>query len=277
MKKLSFSKIISKALIYFSLFLMAFLFIIPLAVMLITSLKSPQELVNVFALPRGLYLGNFQAAMAGGIGRGMINSLCITLPAVFFSTMLGAIAAYPLSQFKFRGAKAFYMILLAGLFVPFQSQIIPLYQLVRTLGLYDSFLGLWVVHTVYGIPICTFYMRNYFATIPASLLGAAIVDGCSLPGYFFRILIKLGKPGLATVIVLQSRSIWNDLLFGLLLTQSAGISPVTVKLATYVGQMIVQYGPLMAATLISIVPTVAIFLIFKRAFIGGILAGSVKS
>jgi glucose/mannose transport system permease protein len=136
---------------------------------------------------------------------------------------------------------------------------------------------MWIVHAAYGIPICTFYMRNYFSTIPKALLEAAILDGCSLSSYFFRILIKLSKPSFAVVIILQSRSIWNDLLFGLTLTRSPSIRPVTVELARYVSQTNVQYGPLMAATLISIIPTVLIFLIFKQSFIAGILGGSIKS
>jgi ABC-type glycerol-3-phosphate transport system permease component len=108
-------------------------------------------------------------------------------------------------------------------------------------------------------------------------MEAAIVDGCSLPGYFFRILVKLGKPGFAVVVILQARAIWNDLLFALTLTRSPTVMPVTVELAKNVSETNVQYGPLMAATLISIIPTVCVFLFFKKSFIRGLLGGSVKS
>jgi glucose/mannose transport system permease protein len=276
-KRIRPKRVLSRIFIYGSLCFVSLLFLVPLIVMLITAIKSPQEIVNTFALPQGIYIQNFRVAINSGIGRGMINSLCIVVPGVTLSTMLGAIAAYPLSQFKFRGDKIVYLVLLSGLFLPFQSVIIPLFLLMRTLNLYDTFWGLWLVHTVYGIPICTFYLRNYFATIPRSLMEAAVADGCSLPGYFFRILLRLGQPGLAAVIVLQSRSIWNDLLAGLSFTRSTSVSPVTVVLATLTGSMDIQYGPLMAATLISIIPTVTVFLIFKRSFISGVLAGSVKS
>ena len=276
-KRIRIKKVVSRFFIYGTLSFVAFLFLIPMIVMLITAIKSPPEIVNTFALPQGIYVENFRVAINSGIGRGMINSIFIVVPGVILSTMLGAIAAYPLSQFKFKGDKLVYLILLSGMFIPFQSQIIPLFVLMRTLRLYDTFMALWVVHAVYGIPICTFYLRNYFATIPKSLLEAAIVDGCSLPKYFYKVLLRLAQPGLAAVIVLQSRSIWNDLLMGLSFTRSPNVSPVTVILSTLTGAMDIQYGPLMAATLISIIPTVTIFLIFKRSFISGVLAGSVKS
>jgi ABC-type glycerol-3-phosphate transport system permease component len=263
-------------LIYTALVCFAVAFLVPIAVMVMTSMKSPPELVDVMALPQGIYLENHRAAF-DIVGRGLLNSLSITLPAVFISAFVGALGAYPLSQFRFKGDHFVYMFLLAGLFVPFQIVLIPLFQIMRKLGLYDSIPGLWLVHTVYGIPICTFYMRNFFATIPKSLLEASLIDGCSIAGYFFRILLPLSKPGFAALIILQSRAIWNDLLFGLTLTRSASVRPVTVELAAFVGMTDVQYGHLMAATLWSIVPTTLIFLIFQKQFIRGLLGGSVKS
>lgn len=262
--------------IYAALVFFAVVFLVPLGVMISTSMKSPPELVNVLALPEGLYLENHRAAF-DMVGRGMLNSLLITLPAVFISSFVGALGAYPLSQFRFKGDQFVYMFLLAGLFVPFQIVLIPLFQIMRELKLYDSIPGLWLVHTVYGIPICTFYLRNFFATIPKSLLEASLIDGCSIAGYFFRILLPLSKPGFAALIILQARAIWNDLLFGLTLTRSYTTRPVTVELASFVGMTDVQYGQLMAATLWSILPTTVIFLVFQKHFIRGLLGGSVKS
>jgi ABC-type glycerol-3-phosphate transport system permease component len=262
--------------IYAALIFFAAVFLVPIGVMISTSMKSPPELVNVLALPKGFYWENHRAAFEM-IGRGMLNSLLITLPAVFISSFVGALGAYPLSQFRFKGDQLVYMFLLAGLFVPFQIVLIPLFQIMRELRLYDSIPGLWLVHTVYGIPICTFYLRNFFATIPKSLLEASLIDGCSIAGYFFRILLPLSKPGFAALIILQARAIWNDLLFGLTLTRSATTRPVTVELSAFVGMTDVQYGHLMAASLWSILPTTIIFLVFQKHFIRGLLGGSIKS
>lgn len=265
-----------RVMIYGLLCLFAVAFMAPILVMISTSFKSPPELVDVLALPKGFYLENYIAAF-GIVGRGLLNSLLITLPAVFISAFVGSLGAYPLSQFRFKGDYFVYMFLLAGLFVPFQIVLIPLFQIMRNLGLYDSIPGMWLVHTVYGIPICTFYLRNFFATIPSSLLEASLIDGCSIAGYYFRILLPLSKPGFAALIILQARSIWNDFLFGLTLTRGDAVRPVTVDLAAFVGMTDVQYGQLMASTLVSILPTTIIFLIFQKHFIRGMLGGSVKS
>jgi len=274
--RFSLDRALRRSLIYAILVAASAFFLVPLAMMILTSVKSPAEIVDLFSFPKAIYYKNFSIAISQ-IGRGLLNSVCITLPAVLLSSMLGAIAAYPLSQFRFRGDQIVYMVLLSGLFVPYQIVMIPLFQIIRSLHIYDTYLGMWLVHTAYGVPICTFYMRNYFATIPRSLMEASIIDGCTLTGYFFRVLIKLGKPGFSVVVILQARAVWNDLLFGLSLTRSRTVTPVTVELAKYVGQTDIQYGSLMAATLISIIPTVLIFLLFKENFIRGILGGSVKS
>lgn len=265
----------TRLLIYIALSVCALAFCVPLLIMMLTSVKSPRELTDILALPKVFYWENYSNAY-GMVGRGLLNSFLITMPSVFISAFVGSLGAYPLSQFRFRGDYLIYMILLAGLFVPFQIVLIPLFQIMRTLGLYDSVVGMWLVHTAYGIPICTFYLRNYFATIPTSLLEASLIDGCSVAGYYFRILLPLARPGFAAVIVLQTRSIWNDLLFGLTLTRSDTVRPITVDLASFVGMTDVQYGQLMAATLVSILPTTIIFLIFQKQFIRGLLGGSVK-
>lgn len=266
----------SRALCYLVLTVFGIIFLIPLVVLITTSIKAPEEVINVFSFPRGIYWGNYSQAL-DRVGRGLLNSLLITLPSVLISTFVGSLGAYPLSQFRFKGDNVLYMILLAGLFVPFQIVIIPLFQILRLLGLYDRYAGMWLVHTAYGIPICTFYLRNFFATIPKSLLEASLIDGCSLVGYYFRILLPLARPGFAAVIILQARAIWNDLLFGLALTRSDTVRPLTVELATFVSQTDVQYGALMAATLVSILPTIIVFLVFRKDFVRGMLSGAIKS
>ena len=269
-------RVLKRVLIYTALVLAAVLFMIPLVVLVMTSIKGPREIVNIFALPETMYWQNYVSAFER-MGRGIWNSVCITVPAVVISTLVGAFGAYPLAQFRFRGDSTIFMVLLAGLFIPSQIVLIPLFQIIRALGVYDSYVGMWIVHTAYGIPICTFYLRNFFATIPRSLMEAALLDGCSVAGYFFKILLRLGKPGLAAVFILQARAIWNDLLYGNTLTRSDAVRPMTVELATFVSQTDVQYGQLMAATVISILPMIVMFFVFRREFISGMLGGAVKN
>lgn len=260
---------------YIVLCLSAILTLIPFVVMTLTSLKASQELIDVLALPTRFYWGNFQTGLEQ-IVQGLTNSVLITIPAVTISIFVGSFAAYPLSQFRFKGDYIIYMILLSGLFVPFQIVLIPLFQLMRRLSLYDTIPGLWLVHIAYGIPMCTFFLRNFFVMIPKSLMEASLIDGCSTAGYYRRVLMPLAKPGLAALFILQFQSIWNDLLFGLTLSHSENVRPVTVGLSSFVGMTDVQYGPLMASTIVAILPMILVFLLFQRQFISGILGGSVK-
>lgn len=260
---------------HLALLISAGLFLLPIAVMLNTSLKSPPELIQVLSLPKGFYWPNFQQAWAQ-ISRSLLNSLLITLPATLLSLLVGAFAAYPLAQFRFKGDTIVYTVLLSGMFLPFQSVLVPLVLIMRQLGLYDTIVGMWLVHVAYGVPLCTFFLRNYFATLPASLFEAAAVDGTSVAGYFFRIMLPLARPGLAALAILQSRSIWNDFLFALALTSDDHVRPVTVDLASFIGSTAVSYGALMAGTLISILPVTIVFVLFQKHFIRGILAGSLK-
>lgn len=264
-----------RLLLYLALLATALAFLIPLAVMINTSLKSPREIINVLSITRSFYWGNFQEAWHQ-VGRGIVNSTLITVPAVLISILVGALAAYPLAQFRFKGDNIVFLVLLSGMFLPFQAVLVPLVLIMRQLGLYNTIPGMWLVHVAYGIPMCTFFLRNFFVTIPSSLFEAAAVDGTSVAGYFFRILLPLSKAGLAALTILQTRAIWNDFLFALALTSSREVRPVTVDLASFVGSTAVSYGGLMAGTLMSIIPVTMVFMMFQRQFIQGILAGSVK-
>jgi ABC-type glycerol-3-phosphate transport system permease component len=190
--------------------------------------------------------------------------------------LVGCLAAYPLSHARIPGGRAVYFILLAGMLVPYQAVQIPLFVIMRDLGLYNSIPGMWVVHMAYGIPFCTFFMRNFFATVPRSMFEAAQIDGCGVAGYFFKILLPASMSGLAALAIVQSRSIWNDLFFGLTITNSVRTSPAPVALYGMIGGMDVDEGPVMAATIISFLPIMVAFLLFQKAFTRGLLGGSAK-
>jgi ABC-type glycerol-3-phosphate transport system permease component len=169
-----------------------------------------------------------------------------------------------------------YIFLLLGMFVPFQIVQIPIFFLIRSMGLYNQFAGMWLVHMAYGIPFCTFFMRNFFATVPRSMYEAAAIDGCSPAGYFFKILMPASVSGLAALTIVQSRGIWNDLLFALTLTSNANARPVTMELYGMVGTYDLSEGPLMASAIVSTLPVIIVFLIFQKAFTRGLLGGSSK-
>ncbi len=254
---------------------LAVLYLLPLIVAMNASLKTPADIMRVLALPTQIEWHNYVVGW-DRIGRSMLNSALITGPSVVLSILIGAMAAYPLSQVRFRGDRLIFLFLLAGMLVPHQVVQIPLFMMMRSLGLYNTIPGLWLVHLAFGIPFCTFFLRNFFTTIPSSMFEAAQIDGCSAFSYFWKILMPASISGIAALAIIQSRSVWNDLFFGLTLTNSPTTQPVPVALYTLIGGMEVDEGPLMAATMISIIPVMMVFLIFQKAFTRGLLGGSSK-
>jgi ABC-type glycerol-3-phosphate transport system permease component len=253
----------------------AIIFVAPLIIALLTSFKSPSEITRVMSVPSGLYIQNYTIAYER-MGRSFFNSIAITAPAVVFSLLVGSIAGYPLAYMRGSGGRAVYLFLLTGMLVPFQIVQIPLFFLIRALGLYDTIPGMWLVHTAYSVPFCTFFMRNFFASVPRSMYEAALIDGCTPTGYFWRLLLPASTSGLAALAIIQSRSIWNDLLFAITLTTSDTSRPVTVSISGLASSLQVEYGPLMAATLISLLPVMTAYLFFQKAFVHGLLGGAGK-
>ena len=251
------------------------LFAVPILVAINTSLKTPAEVLNVLSLPAEPIGDNYVEAWRR-LGRTFFNSLLITVPGVVISVLIGAIAAYPLSQIRGKIGFVIYMFLLTGMLVPYQIVQIPLFTLMRNLGLYNTIPGMWLVHTAYGVPICTFFMRNFFASVPRSMFEAALLDGSGHATYFFKVLLPASTSGLAALSVIQSRSIWNDLLFAMTLTNNDSARPVTVALNALTSGLQVQHGTLMAATIITIGPVVLAYLLFQKAFVAGVLGGSSK-
>ena len=255
--------------------IIAIIFVAPLLVALNTSLKTPAEVLDVLSLPAMPIFSNYAEAW-DKIGRMFLNSIMITVPGVILSVFVGAIAAYPLSQIRGTAGFVIYLFLLTGMLVPYQIVQIPLFSLMRSLGLYNTIPGMWLVHTAYGVPICTFFMRNFFASVPRSMFEAALLDGAGHAAYFFKVLLPASTSGLAALAVIQSRAIWNDLLFALTLTSNESARPVTVALNALTTGLQVQHGLLMAATIVSIAPVVVSYLLFQKAFVQGVLGGSSK-
>jgi ABC-type glycerol-3-phosphate transport system permease component len=254
---------------------MAIIFAAPLVVAMMTSLKSPSEITQVISFPKELYFQNFVIAY-DRMGRSFFNSIAITVPSVMLSLLIGSLAGYPLAYMRGNAGKIVYFALLTGMLVPFQIVQIPLFFLVRGVGLYDKIPGMWLVHTAYSVPFCTFFMRNFFASVPRSMYEAALIDGCTPSGYFWRLLLPASGSGLAALAIIQSRAIWNDLLFAITLTTSEEARPVTVAISGFASSLQVEYGPLMAATLISLLPVMLAYLLFQKAFVRGLLGGAGK-
>ena len=282
-------KILSRRniILYGTLIFVAIYYLIPLYVMIVTSLKGMPEirLGNIFSPPIEVtfepWVKAWSQACTGlncdGLSRGFWNSVKITIPSVFVSIAIASINGYALANWRFKGANLFFTILIFGAFIPYQIMIYPLVILLRDLGLYTKLPGLILIHTIFGMPILTLLFRNYFTTIPEELFKAARVDGAGFWGIYFRVMMPMSLPIFAVAIVLQVTGIWNDFLFGVIYTKPENY-PMTVQLNNIVNsvQGVKEYNVNMAATLLTGLVPLAIYFISGKLFVRGIAAGAVK-
>ncbi len=261
--------------LYALLFLFAAWYLTPIYLLVVTSLKGTSEITlsRMWTLPTSFDMGSFQAAWQA-LAPNFINSLFLAIPAAILSSIVGSLNGYVLAKWKFRGSEVIFTLILFGMFIPYQAILIPLSQMMTTVGLYGSLQGLMLVHIIYGIPITTLIFRNYYAGIPTELLEAAKVDGAGFVRLYRSILLPLSASGFVVVLIWQFNSVWNDFLFAVTLIPSQKNWPVTVALNNLSGSMITDWNVQMAGALIAAMPTLLIFIILGRYFVRGLLAGS---
>ncbi len=274
-----------RALVYVALIVAAALFLLPVYLLIITGMKSFAEvsLARMWDLPSGLHFDSYLKAWFGqesagirGLGSNFMNSVLLAVPATLGSALLGSINGYVLSKWKFRGADLLFTLMLFGMFIPYQSILIPLVQALQQLKLYGSLWGLIFVHIVYGIPITTLIFRNYYAAIPTELVEASKIDGASLLGIYRHILFPISIPGFVVVMIWQFTSVWNDFLFGVIVTSRPNVQPITVALNNMAGSYIVEWNVQMAGSILAALPTLLVYIFLGRYFMRGLLAGSLK-
>jgi len=273
--------------IYGVLIVAAIYYLIPLYVMIVTSLKGMPEirLGNIFSPPVEITFEPWVKAWAtactglncDGLSRGFWNSVRITVPSVIVSIAIASINGYALANWRFKGAEIFFTILIIGAFIPYQVMIYPIVIVLREMGLYGSLTGLIIVHSIFGMPILTLLFRNYFASLPEELFKAARVDGAGFWGIYFRIMLPMSLPIFVVAIILQVTGIWNDFLFGVVYTKP-DTYPMTVQLNNIVNsvQGVKEYNVNMAATLITGLVPLVIYFVSGKLFVRGIAAGAVK-
>jgi glucose/mannose transport system permease protein len=271
--------------LYAVLIIASLFYLMPIYVQLVTGMKSFQEvsLARMWQLPSRVNFASFIKAWFGepsqgirGLSGNFMNSVYLTVPATILSALLGSMNGYVLAKWKFRGANLVFPLILFGMFIPYQSILIPLVRVLQTIHLYGSRGGLIFVHVVYGIPITTLIFRNYYAAIPDELLEASKIDGAGILGIYARILFPLSLPGFVVVMIWQFTSIWNDFLFGVIITSRPSIQPITVALNNMAGSYAVEWNVQMAGALLAALPTLLVYIFLSRHFMRGLLAGSLK-
>ncbi len=285
--------------LYSTLFIAAVYYLLPLYVMIVTSLKGMPEirLGNVFAPPVDItfepWVKAWSEACTGincdGLSRGFWNSVQIMVPSVIISIAIASVNGYALANWKFKGSEVFFTILIFGAFIPYQVMIYPIVILLRETGdviaaatgtnfrLMGSLSGLVIVHSIFGMPILTLLFRNYFTSVPEELFKAARVDGAGFWRIYFQVMLPMSLPIFVVAIILQVTGIWNDFLFGVIYTKPE-IYPMTVQLNNIVNsvQGVKEYNVNMAATLLTGLVPLGIYFVSGKLFVRGIAAGAVK-
>jgi glucose/mannose transport system permease protein len=311
------ARLVRRILIYVILSVAAVFFLFPVYLLIATSFKSYSEvnLATMWKPPIHLSLDSFNEAWFGNAVKGMQglsvnfwNSMKLVIPGAILATMVGAVNGYVLSKWKFRGADVIFPLILFGMFIPYQSILIPLVSLLQVwtrvvsgpwiqdilawpvpswLAWFPPFLanyvpaygttgGLVLVHVVYGIPITTLIFRNSFTTIPTELVEAGKIDGASFVSIFRYILFPLSIPAIVVVLIWEFTSIWNDFLFAVVLANNSNVQPITVALNNLAGSYIVEWNVQMAGALMAAMPTLLLYILLGRYFMRGLLAGALK-
>jgi glucose/mannose transport system permease protein len=274
-------------LIYLVVLLVAAAWLVPLIVVVLNSLRSNEEIAqtSMIGWPQQWALGNYLTAWSdfcvaqtcAGIRPYMLNSALVTIPATIFSTLLGAVAGYAVSLWRFRGDQWIYGIVTLGIFLPQQMRLLPWTIVLRDTGLMNTLTGLVLIHTIQGLSFTVLFCRNYYVAIPQELIRAARIDGAGFFRIFWRIILPLSPPILIVTVIWQFTHIWNEFLYGVTFTtgQQQPVTAALIALSAAVAD-IPHHGVQSAAVMIAALPTLLIYLIGGKYFVRGLTAGAVK-
>ncbi len=265
-----------RLLMYGVLILLSLCYLLPMYVMVVTSLKGFDEvsLRTMWDLPQSIRLDNFVAAYEK-LSPHLWNSLNMVLPAAVLSSILGSLNGYVLAKWRFRGANLVFPLILFGIFIPYQSVLIPLVQFMTRLNGGSGLVGLVLAHVVYGLPITTLTFRNYFAGVPKEMVEAAKMDGAGLLQIYWSIFLPISVPAFVVVLIWQFTQAWNDFLFAVVLTEPS-YWPMTVALNNMAGSQIVAWNVQMAGSFLTALPTLLVYIFLGQYFLRGMMAGALK-
>lgn len=256
----------------------SFVCLFPVFWMLSSSLKTQEEIfAKITLLPETWNWSNYVTAFVkADFGQYFLNSVFYTVVGVFFVVFIASLAAYAFARLEFPGKNILYYMLIATLLIPIPGSFVPLYLLLKSLGLLDSRLGLLLCYISSGLAFAIFLLRGFFDDLPKELEEAALIDGCSRFGIYWRIAVPLAKPALATIVIMNSLSIWNEFLLALVVLQDKAKMPIQRGLMVFQGTFITDYPLLMAGLTIATIPIVIVYLLMQKHIVKGIAAGAIK-
>jgi len=266
---------------YVVLTLLAILWLIPIFAALLTAVRTMDDItVNGFwSLPgvNTFTLDNFvQAWTSARVSQYLISSFIVTIPSLIGMLFLSSMTAYALARFKFTLNLPIYFMFVAGTMLPFQILLLPVFLLVKNLGIYNTYFALIAIHTTFQMGFCVFVLRNFMRTVPSEIFEAARVDGCGEFKIYWRIMLPLSLPAMASLATLEFTWVFNDYIWALILVSKQEFLPVTAGLATLRGQYTTNWPVITAGALLATIPTLIVFIALQRYFIQGLTLGSGK-
>ncbi len=272
-------RVIRTVLFYATALLVTAVWLVPFVIAVFTSLKTFSDIMaglSMWRPPTAPTIQNFFEVWETGMAMFFRNTTIITVPSVIGALGMGSLGAYALAFHRFRGARVVLMVFIAGMLIPFQMLLIPVFRFSNLVGLYDTWQGLILFHIAFQTGFCTFFLRGFMKTMPVSILQSARIDGARELLIYRRLVLPLTKPALAALAILQFTWIWNDYLWGLVLLQSDNLKPITLGLVGLQGQFVSSYNLIAAGAIIAASLPIAVFLAFQRHFIHGLTLGAVK-
>ncbi|WP_257347314.1 carbohydrate ABC transporter permease [Pseudalkalibacillus decolorationis] len=262
-------------LVWFALFSLTIIY--PMIWLGLSGLKSNSDFfLNTWSLPKEWLWGNYKAAWDAGIGQFFLNSVLVSTVSVVTVMLLGSMAAFGLSRFRFKGMNVLLIIILCGLMLAPQVGLISLYKMLQVIGLYNTYWALILPYVSFQLPFSIFLMRSYFLSIPRELEESAIIDGCNNWKVYWHIIVPMGKPIIASCALLTGMNVWNEFMFALVFVEDSSLRTIPVGLMNLRSQLNTNFGIQLAGLAISALPMIIVYIIFQRQFVRGLTAGSVK-
>ena len=275
----SIRKLVGKAplAIIVTLFLIVVLY--PLVWLVMSSFKTTQEFATqpTWALPQGFAWQNYVQAWNSGMGTYFLNSILAVFPSLFLILVISVSAAFGLEVMTWRLRNPVLFLFLAGIMVPLQLVLLPLFTVYFQAGLIDTRWALIITYTAFGLPLSVFLMAGFFKSVPLSVMEAAVLDGASIYKVFYRVALPMVANGLVTIALVQFFFLWNDLLFSLTFISSDSNRTIQTGLLNFTGQYgQVDWGPTFAAISLAVIPTLILYLVLNQQVIKGLASGSLK-
>ncbi len=264
---------------YSLLTIVSLLYISPILMMVFNSFKTPSEIrKSPLGLPDSLYFGNYiESWQIGGFGRLFVNSVVVTSVTLILIYIINIVTAYPFARMKFKGKKTLFVIFLSGMMFPMQMAIIPLFKIITKLHLVNNPLSLAFVYTAFSMPMGIYILSTYIRALPKELEEAAEIDGCSGVKLLIKIIVPLCKPALATVMIINGISVWNDLLLPIIVMTKNSAKTLPAGLMYFSGQYQTKWEYITAGIVIISIPMIIFYLTMQKDIINGLAAGAVKS